>query len=98
MTNATFKLTEKQSAAVHGTGSLPDELDEPGYNYYCSVVRDNRMVILLGPYPSKAEAEKHDYKARELAENVDARTVWDRFGICRTPADVVLPAFFKDAK
>jgi len=51
--------------------------------FYVSVQRGRRYGLLLGPYPSRAEAEKHVTAGRDLAAKVDSFTCFDAFGTTR---------------
>jgi hypothetical protein len=48
--------------------------------FYVSVHDHGRRGLLLGPYPSKAEAESHVTEARALAARADDRGHWYEYG------------------
>lgn len=53
--------------------------------FYVTVIRDSdkgsRVGWLLGPYNSEPEAREHIAEARTMAEEIDPRCAWDRFGV-----------------
>ena len=51
--------------------------------YYVTMIRDNVGVArLAGPYATHDEALNLVDKVRNIAYDVDRRSVWDSFGTC----------------
>jgi hypothetical protein len=61
-------------------------LDAPAVGFYASIERGSRHGLLLGPYPTRAEASSHVDEARRLAGKVDSFTAFDGFGVTRAVA------------
>lgn len=51
-------------------------------HFYVSVIDAGKHGLLLGPYPTKEEAEQQVKRARQLAEEVDPWSVFYAFGTC----------------
>jgi hypothetical protein len=51
--------------------------------YYVTVRRGSRTGYLLGPHPSKEQAEARVPEGRRLAGQVDPFTAFDGFGVTR---------------
>lgn len=51
--------------------------------HYVSVINGKRSGLLLGPYPSRRDAEAHVDTARELAERIDPFAAFYGFGTAR---------------
>lgn len=80
----------RHPAAALGLGTRPGRAvnAEGPEGFYVTVKRSpgtaaERTGWLLGPYPSRQEAEAEIDRARGLAETVDPFTVFDAFGVTR---------------
>jgi hypothetical protein len=70
-----------QSVCECGQGDCPTDT---GF-FYASIRREGGdFRLMLGPFPTHAEALAAVDLARELAERSDARAHWYAYGTCRT--------------
>lgn len=83
---ATIKPTDKYLDTDH-----PDP--RPGY-YYCTVMDGPNYALLAGPYDSHQDALDNLPKAKQIAQQVDAKAVFYAFGTARIErnATVIRPA------
>ncbi len=70
--------------------------DETGMEFFVSCVDDSgrRRALLLGPFPSHADALANVSRGRKLAEQADARAVWYAFGTAGAPVGHVKKTVF----
>ena len=55
---------------------------EPDRRFFVSAKKDDRYVLLLGPYKTHAAALANVDRGRQLAESVDVRACWYAYGTC----------------
>lgn len=74
----------RDSQMRYAEAATPDP--RPGH-YYVSALEGRRFALLLGPYPTHAEALGFVDAARLCAVALDPRAVWWAYGTCRLPED-----------
>jgi hypothetical protein len=70
--------------------------DESGMEFFVSVIDDSgqKRGLLLGPFPSHAEALANVDRGRKLAERHDARAVFYGFGTAGAPVGHIKKTVF----
>ena len=52
--------------------------------WYVAIVRDTRLIPIVGPLPTREQADAVSAKAKRLANDIDAFTWFDRWAAIRT--------------
>ena len=66
------------------------------HHHYVSVIDGPRYGLLLGPYPTRREAERNVERARIKAREVNDRAIWYGYGTCRVTTGSPRPGRFND--
>lgn len=54
--------------------------------WYVAIVRDTRLIPVVGPFPTREQADAVSAKAKRLAYDIDGFTWFDRWATIRTAA------------